>query len=37
MISSGNITDIYGIRNSTQKEWFKKDIMNPGHHADTDL
>lgn len=33
----GNITAIYGIRDSAQKEWLKKEIMNPGHHADTDL
>lgn len=33
----GNITAIYGIKDSAQKEWFKKEIMNPGHYADTDL
>lgn len=33
----GNITAIYGIKDSEQIEWFKKEIMNPGHHADTDL
>lgn len=33
----GNITAIYGIKDSAQKEWLKKEIMNPGHHADTDL